>query len=123
MLAQQAQLASAERGANGLLPAPRRRPRHQQVGHIEAGDQQYAARGCQQGVERRLHRPHDRFKQGAAVGGKADEGLIQMLIVNAARDEREVGNRLRFRHAGRRRPMTLNSCSSSIFIRSVFFAW
>ena len=45
MLAQKAQLASSERRPNRLLPASRRCPRHQQVGHVEAGDQQHAARG------------------------------------------------------------------------------
>ena len=45
-----------------------------------------------------------------------------MLIVNAAGDEREVGNRLSFGHARLETSDGLDSCSSSIFIKSVFFA-
>ena len=48
MLPQETQSAAAQRRANRLFLASRRCARHQQIGHVEACNQQQAARRCQQ---------------------------------------------------------------------------
>ena len=93
--------------------------RHQQVRHVEASDQQHAAGGGQQRVEGRLHPPHDRIEQGAAVRREGSERQIQMLSVNAARDECEIGNHLRF---GRARLETTDG-SELMFIEHLHQGW
>ena len=50
------------------------------------------------------------------VGAHAHEGIIQMLIVNAARNQRKFGDRLGLVTPGLRRPMTWKSWESMALI-------
>src|ERR1035438_9712038 len=48
LLADKNNTAAAKRTADRNLPAPSRRPRHQQIGEVQAGNQEHAAHRTQQ---------------------------------------------------------------------------
>ena len=55
LLANQRQPPRTQRAPDGDLLLPRRRPRHHQVGHVQAADQQHAAHSAQQDDQWLLH--------------------------------------------------------------------
>ena len=68
LLAQQPPPAASQCRANRSLFASRSRARHQQIGHIQAGNQQHAAGGTEQDVKLRLRVVHQPIQQRACVG-------------------------------------------------------
>ncbi len=94
-LAHQAQPAPAQRRADGQFVASRLRARHQQIRHIEAGDQQQAAGRLQQHIERLLEVAYDVIQQRTAAGASKYEWVIEVRVVDAPGDDAQIGNALR----------------------------
>src|SRR5277367_3888498 len=100
MLTQQPQPAAAQRRANRNLLTTRGGAGNEQIGDVEAGNEQNAA-GCgEKDIERPLHVADYRFEKGFGIRLFADEGQVEMLIVYAARDEREIRHTLCLGYAG-----------------------
>ena len=94
-LADQTQPAPAQCGADSQLFAPCRRARHQQIGHIEAGDQQQAAGRLQQHIERLLDFAYHVLQQRTALGALKYEWVVEVRIVDALGDDAQIGHALR----------------------------
>ncbi len=88
--AQQPPAAASQRGANGGLSSPGDSAGHEQARNVQARDQEQARRGAQQDVQRRLEIADHSFEQRTAVRGLADEGIVRVRIVQAARDDRQL---------------------------------
>jgi hypothetical protein len=103
VLAQQAQAAAAKRHADSLLLAPRRTARHKKVGNVEAGDEKHASGGGEEHVERPARVHHHVLQQGPNNRRLADDGIVQVRIVEPARNQCQIRGGLFRRYA---RPQT-----------------
>ena len=68
--------------------------RHQQIGHIEAGDQQQAAGRLQQYIERLLDFAYHVLQQRTALGASKYEWVVEVRIVDALGDDAQIGHAL-----------------------------
>ena len=93
-LAQQAQPTAAKGSANRHLPAPRRGTCHEQIRHVQAGDEQHATGGREQHVKRLLEVAHHVLEERAAAGALMDKWIVGVCIVQALRDDGEIGGGL-----------------------------
>ena len=75
MLADETPAAAAECGADGEVFLPSGGAGYEKVGDIEAGDEQHAKGGCEQGVERRFEVLNCGIEQRAADGACVDSRI------------------------------------------------
>src|SRR6266851_5656771 len=86
---------SPENSAHSQLCAPCRRARHQQISHIEAGDQQQGAGSFQEHKERLPDFAYHVLQQRTALGASKYEWVVEVRIVDALRNDAQIGHALR----------------------------
>src|SRR5438046_1809449 len=88
VFAKQSPAVAAQYGANGKLSSPGGAAGHQKAGDIQTRNQKKAACRGKEHVQRRLDIPDNVIEQRPALRGFAYKWIIEVLIAEAAHDER-----------------------------------